>query len=72
MRVNTEVMEQLARDFVHHIKDLHNGKKVFLTCDNLSAHFADSAKKISEGNVFICYLQPDLTEAVFSPMASES
>jgi hypothetical protein len=63
--VDTKVMEDIARGFVDYVKEKHKGKRVLVFCDNLSSHLADSVKKIfREGNVVLCFLPADLTEAV--------
>jgi hypothetical protein len=63
--VDTTVMEDIAKGFVVYVKEKHKGKRVLVFCDNLSSHLADSVKKIfREGNVVLCFLPADLTEAV--------
>ena len=59
------MMEELARGFVEYVKQKHPGKCVLVFCDNLSAHLADSVKQIfKDGGCTLCFLPPDLTEAV--------
>jgi hypothetical protein len=63
--VDTVVMEDIAKGFVDYVKDKHNGKRVLVFCDNLSSHLADSVKTIfRKGNVILCFLPSNLTEAV--------
>jgi hypothetical protein len=63
--VDTVVMEEIAKGFVEYINNKHNGKRVLVFCDNLSSHLADSVKTIfRNGNVVLCFLPSDLTEAV--------
>jgi hypothetical protein len=63
--VDTKVCEEIARQFVEHKKDIHGDDWVLLFCDNLKAHVAESVKEIfGDGKVFLCYLPPNLTDAL--------
>ena len=54
--VDTAVMVDLAKAFVEHVKDKHNGLWVLLFCDNLGAHVADVVRAtFAAGKVFLCF-----------------
>ena len=52
--VDTMVAEEIAADFVQHVKDKHRHAWVVLALDNLSTHVAESLKKIFSNEIF-CY-----------------
>ena len=63
--VDTEVMVQIAKDFVEHVRRVHGDLWVLLFCDNLNAHLNPEVKRIFyEGKVFILYFPPNTTESI--------
>ena len=63
--VDTETMVDMAKAFVQHVRNKHDGLWVLLYCDNLSAHVSEIVKAtFAAGKVFLCYFPPNCTESV--------
>ena len=43
--VDTAVAEEIAADFVQHVKEKHGDALIVLSLDNMSAHFSETVKK---------------------------
>ena len=43
--VDTAIAEEIAADFVQHVKEKHGDALIVLSLDNMSAHFSETVKK---------------------------